>query len=298
MIEPEKSAPEASDCVSSIVWPGAAISRTELRRTYRPDPGDAEVGEVRLAVLRHDGSSREVALAQDSLVVGRRTDTFEPDLVLDDPDSLISRRHFVLDRQFGSWWLDDPGSHNGTFLRRRGELVRVTERTNIGDGDVICVAGTRADGDEPGYWELRLVDPSATATFAHRALSVDEFEVPITPHVSWDPQTYRLDVVTPDGRRSVELRKQGYLLIAHMAAANAAGDGFAVVCSVDDLMQAIWGPPDEWDRYRPPTPDNLRDLVSAVRREIEPDPGSPLILENLRGVGYRLNTSPRVSGED
>ena len=77
-----------------------------------------------------------------------------------------------------------------------------------------------------------------------------------------------------------------------MASANASNGGGAVVCSVDDLMEGIWGPQAEWDRYRPPTPDNLRGLVSAVRKEIEPDVRKPQILENLRGVGYRLHTSP------
>lgn len=99
--------------------------------------------------------------------------------------------------------------------------------------------------------------------------------------------------VLGDGKpRIVELRKQGYDLIAHMAARNAENDGDPVVCLTDDLLEAVWGDRDGWDRYRPPTADNLRDLVLSVRKAIEPDASPPAILENQRGVGYKLRTAP------
>lgn len=259
-----------------------------------------ETTVTRLEVTAPDGSSRLIDLAQDSLVVGRRTPDYEPDMALEDPDSLISRRHCVLERAWGSWWVDDPGSRNGTFVRRRGDLVRVTERTNLYDGDVVCIAGVSGDGDGHLYWELRLLDPSSTASLEHEPGDLDpdtdEISVDAAPYVTWDARAFRLEVVAGGERRAVELRKQGYDLVGHMATVNATNGHTAVVCSVDDLLAAVWGPTEDWHRYRPPTADNLRDIVSMVRKEIEPDPSSPQILENIRGVGYRLHTSPhRIS---
>jgi len=42
----------------------------------------------------------------------------------------------------------------------------------------------------------------------------------------------------------------------------------------------------------PPTPDNVGDLVLSVRKAIEPDASTLAILENQRGVGYKLHTAP------
>ena len=76
-----------------------------------------------------------------------------------------------------------------------------------------------------------------------------------------------------------------------MAGRNS-GSGDPVVCTTDELLEAVWGDREDWDRYRPPTPDNLRDLVLSVRKPIEPDASPPAILENQRGVGYKLHTAP------
>ena len=60
----------------------------------------------------------------------------------------------------------------------------------------------------------------------------------------------------------------------------------------DEILEGVWGDPDGWDRYHPPTADNVRDLVADFRRRAEPNPRRPVLLENIRGVGYRLHTGP------
>ena len=112
--------------------------------------------------VRLDGAGVDVvSLETDSFTVGRSSSGFVPDLVLDDPHSWISRRHCVFTQEWGSWWVEDCGSRNGTFLRRQGTLTRLTEKTQLSSGDVVCIS---ADADESGptsTWELHLVDPSS-----------------------------------------------------------------------------------------------------------------------------------------
>src|SRR5262245_13320073 len=57
-----------------------------------------------------------------------------------DPERLVSRAgHCTFEREGRVWFVVDGGSVNGTFLRRGGELQRVTGRTALRDGDVVCV---------------------------------------------------------------------------------------------------------------------------------------------------------------
>ncbi len=244
-----------------------------------------------LEVSRDGTTPRKIVLTGDAFTVGRGSATFTPDLVLEDPSSWISRRHCIFTQAWGSWWIEDCGSRNGTFVRNGSDLRRLTEKTQLSSGDIVCIT---ADADESGptsTWELRLVDPSATQTIGG---SLTRAHVPpvTEPCVRWDSDAMRVEVFGDGEPRVVELRKQGYDLIAYMAARNAEGSGEPVVCTIDELLEAVWGDPDEWDKYRPPTADNLRDLVLSVRKAIEPDASPPAILENQRGVGYKLHTAP------
>jgi len=61
-----------------------------------------------------------------------------------------------------------------------------------------------------------------------------------------------VDVLGDGDSRIVEVRKQGYDLIAYMAARNADGSGGPVVSTTDELLEAVWGERHAWDKYRPP----------------------------------------------
>ncbi|MFQ5557533.1 MAG: FHA domain-containing protein [Acidimicrobiales bacterium] len=242
---------------------------------------------ITLDGVRH----REVELTGDSFTVGRGSSSFTPDLALDDEGSWISRRHCVFTQAWGSWWIEDCGSRNGTFIRNGDSLRRLGEKTQLSSDDVVCITADADDSGPTSTWEMRLMDPSATRTLD--ASPTRAHAPPVERAcVRWEPDVMRLEVLGAGEPRVVELRKQGYDLIAYMAARNAANDGSPVVCTVDELLEAVWGDPDGWDKYRPPTADNLRDLVLSVRRAIEPDSAAPTILENQRGVGYRLHTAP------
>lgn len=54
-------------------------------------------------------------------------------------DLLLSREHARLDRDPDGWWVEDLGSHNGTFLN--GE--RLEARVRVREGDVLTLGGSR-----------------------------------------------------------------------------------------------------------------------------------------------------------
>src|SRR5712691_10552880 len=80
----------------------------------------------------------DVPLSGGRVTVGRLPEA--NDIALQpDPELLVTRAgHFALQRVGEQWFVVDGGSVNGTFLRRDGALQRVTERTALHDGDVVC----------------------------------------------------------------------------------------------------------------------------------------------------------------
>ena len=83
-------------------------------------------------VIREDGSERTVALASDTVTIGRLA---ECDVVLKDKGA--SRKHAQLKLRDGTWTLTDLGSTNGTRLN--GQTVQSRE---LADGDKITIGTT------------------------------------------------------------------------------------------------------------------------------------------------------------
>jgi FHA domain-containing protein len=83
-------------------------------------------------VIREDGSERTVALASDTVTIGRLADC---DVVLKDKGA--SRKHAQLKLRDGTWTLTDLGSTNGTRLN--GQTVQSRE---LADGDKIMIGTT------------------------------------------------------------------------------------------------------------------------------------------------------------
>ena len=83
-------------------------------------------------VIRDDGGERTVALASDTVTIGRLADC---DVVLKDKGA--SRKHAQLKLRDGTWTLTDLGSTNGTRLN--GQTVQSRE---LVDGDKITIGTT------------------------------------------------------------------------------------------------------------------------------------------------------------
>lgn len=89
-----------------------------------------------------------------------------------------------------------------------------------------------------------------------------------------------------------ELSPKAHQLIRYMAQRSQQNGGAPVACGHDELIHAVWGDPSEWPPYRSYTRENLRDLVSDLRRRIEPDPAKARLLQAVPGQGYRLMICP------
>jgi DNA-binding winged helix-turn-helix (wHTH) protein len=97
----------------------------------------------------------------------------------------------------------------------------------------------------------------------------------------------RLLLVGGGERHDIQIRAQTHRLVQHMVERNGQIGGGAALCTHDELMKAVWA--DEPMHSR----EELAKLVWELRRKLEPYDAGHLI-ENERGVGYRLRTCPPV----
>ena len=89
------------------------------------------------------------------------------------------------------------------------------------------------------------------------------------------------------------LSPNAHKLVRYMAGRGLAEGGVPVTCTHEELIAAVWG-----DGRAAPygfTAEHLRDLVSELRKRLEPDRprGAPSrLLETVPGSGYRLVIGP------
>jgi hypothetical protein len=221
---------------------------------------------------------RTVVLSGTRATVGRLPD--ENDIALEpDPERLVTRiAHCTFERDGNRWFVVDGGSVNGTFVGRRSSRQRVDGRTLLHDGDVVSVVAS-AEGGERRYFELAfhaVHDSQVT-----RAVPLDD-----TRHcLRYDADAARLVLVTGGEERELPIRAQAHRLVQYMCERNAAAGGSPVLCTHDELMQAVWA--DEPMHSR----EELAKLVWELRKKLEPFQAEHLI-ENERRLGYRLRTCP------
>ncbi|HET7129484.1 MAG TPA: winged helix-turn-helix domain-containing protein, partial [Gaiellaceae bacterium] len=177
----------------------------------------------------------------------------------------------VFARVGSRWFLADRGSANGTFIRRSGQLVRVASETELDHGDVVCIVG-RWERKRPRYWELAYSDTTRT-----RAVDI----TPGQPELAYIEATRRLVLRAGDARYEIALRPQAHRLVLHIARRNAGTQGEPVLCSHDELMEAVWGSEPFHTR------NDLARLFWELRRKLEPH-GADELVEAARGLGYRV----------
>lgn len=200
-----------------------------------------------------------------------------------DPELFVSRTaHCVLESVGGHWEVVDGGSVNGTFLRRGERLERVDRRAVLSDGDVVCVLASVDDDGARRYFELAFrlgSDDNAT-----RAAPVSTLRASAVPAcLAYDPEEARLVLRQAGASHEIRLRPQGHRLVRHMAGRNAATGDTPVLCSHDELMQAVWQDEPMHTRLE------LARLVWELRRELRRFDAEELV-ESERGRGYRLRT--------
>jgi DNA-binding winged helix-turn-helix (wHTH) protein len=103
--------------------------------------------------------------------------------------------------------------------------------------------------------------------------------------VIYEAQAARLVLRQGSMRHEIRLRPQGHRLVRQMAERNASAGGTPVLCSHDELMQAVWQDEPMHTRLE------LARLVWELRRELRRFDAEELV-ESERGRGYRLRTCP------
>ena len=241
-----------------------------------PVEGGRSAGVV---VSGPDGSELgNVTLSGTQVTVGRLPDT--NDIALEpDPELLVTRAaHCTLEREGAHWFVVDGGSVNGTFLRRGPDLQRVTERTPLHDGDVICVLASISETDERRFFELAF--QASGDSQATRAV----LEAPSASEcLSYDMDEARLVLVSGGEKHEIQIRAQAHRLVRYMVERNTAAGGSPVLCTHDELMHAVWA--DEPMHSR----EELAKLVWELRKKLEPF-GAEHLIENERRLGYRMRT--------
>jgi hypothetical protein len=245
--------------------------------------GISSVRDSGQVVVRRPGGEQpvKVEVSGDRVTVGRLPNV--NDIALEpDPQLLVTRAaHCTLERAGTRWFVVDGGSVNGTFLRRGSGLERVTERTALHDGDVICVLASIAETGERTYFELAFhatEDSEATRAAAGPAPSPAEC-------LSYEANEARLIFQRAGERHEIPIRAQAHRLVRYMAERNVAAGGAPALCTHDELMHAVWA--DEPMHSR----EELAKLVWELRKKLEPFQAEHLI-ENERRLGYRMRTCP------
>jgi DNA-binding winged helix-turn-helix (wHTH) protein len=232
---------------------------------------------ARLVAAGPDGAElAALELVGERVTVGRLPET--NDIALQpDPELLVTREaHCTFEHEGARWFVVDGGSVNGTFLRRGSTLDRLTKRTPLHDGDVVCVLASIADTGERRFFELRFqATPDSQAT---RAVLDAQPEC-----LSYDLDEARLVLVRDGEQHELQIRAQAHRLVRYMVERNAAIGGSPALCTHDELMEAVWADEPMHTRVE------LAKLVWELRKKLEPF-GAEHLIENERRLGYRMRT--------
>lgn len=120
---------------------------------------------LRLTVHPPGGESFERTFTSGPLVIGRSSRAAVPVA-----DLMLSREHARLDLESDEWWVQDLGSHNGTFLN--GE--RLTARARLREGDVLSLGSSRVAVSRVPSGELPRVAESEHTIFRPAAELLEE----------------------------------------------------------------------------------------------------------------------------
>ena len=215
-----------------------------------------------------------VDLSGERVTVGRLPEL--NDIALEpDPEHLVTRaEHCAFERSGSTWSIVDGGSVNGTFVRRAGELKRVEGRLPLRNGDVVCILGSMDHQDGAQLLRARVRDDRGLPGDSCSGGAGSGRGMPELRRGRGSSRPRRRGE-----RHELHIRAQAHKLVAYMAERSPA------LCTHAELMDAVWG--DEPMHSR----EELAKIVWELRKELEPYDAGHLI-ENERGLGYRLRTCP------
>jgi DNA-binding response OmpR family regulator len=230
-----------------------------------------------VSVLSPDGDEiLTVALGTEPLRVGRECHN---DIVLPDPDKLVSREHCVLERVAQHWWVRDLDSRNHVFIERAGHRARVGHAELL-HGDAVCVKASADSTDAPRHWRLVFSDPAQTQ-FAQAACWLQYYPESRTVWVLGGMQLPRRVDAPPKARRMLLFMLNRYRELEEPS------DG--IVVSLAELKTVLW--PEDADAQQ-----RSDSSVASVAWELRPALGDPdqRLLQTVRDEGYRLVPRPTL----
>jgi len=133
--------------VTSIGVP-PAVFQEQPDKNSKPAPQAPDVAgtvHATMVIERGDGPGTEFKLVNNESTIGRwdADNGVFPDIDLDayDSDAKVSRKHAKIYRSNGSYFIEDLGSTNGTYVNRGRRLLPGTPQ-QISDGDEVIVGKT------------------------------------------------------------------------------------------------------------------------------------------------------------
>lgn len=154
----------------------------------------------------------------------------------------------------------------------------VQGRAHLTSGDTIRILGKITEAGVLLYWELTFHDPLGTNKAEH---------APGISYLEYEWIQARLFRVEGSTRLEIaDLRPQEHKLIRYMDQRNRANHHVPVMCTYEELLEALWGDDDTR------TEAEVSHLVWELRRKLEPNLKEPRYLQTVRGLGYRLVTGP------
>lgn len=130
--------------VTSVGIP-ALDMEVETRVSMQGLNKDSGVAHATLVIERGDVTGAEFKLINDESTIGRwdADNGIFPDVDLDahDSDAKVSRRHARIVRSNGSYFIEDLGSTNGTYVNRGRRLLPGNPQA-LSDGDEVIVGKT------------------------------------------------------------------------------------------------------------------------------------------------------------
>lgn len=139
---PESAAPRSAN-ITSLGVPAIDVETSDpVPQSKGPRPTTAHAV---LVVERGDVPGTEFRLTSDDSTIGRwdADNGVFPDVDLDayDADAKVSRRHARICRSNGSYYIEDLGSTNGTYVNRGRRLLPGNAQI-LNDGDEVIVGKT------------------------------------------------------------------------------------------------------------------------------------------------------------
>ncbi|MCC5899428.1 MAG: FHA domain-containing protein [Phormidium sp. GEM2.Bin31] len=226
-----------------------------------------------LLVQSPKGDSDKFVLQDTNYTIGRLPENDIP--LPEDPKSRITRvKHCLLERKEGQWCITDD-SRNGIVVHYPNATPEpVNYRTVALDpGSIVDIHG----------WTLQFHDPHPTVGPTRGPNSIK-----VTPEFIYKVSQATLFYQEGRVRSPIKPRPKVNQMLGYMAQRNL-DHGEPVLCSYDELLEALWDKNDS----KTPMPEDLRILAREIRLLLEQN-GSETPktqLETKKGQGYILRIS-------